>query len=324
MKAVIVREPGGIEELEWAQADAPTVGPGEVLVDVAATAVNRADLLQRQGFYPPPPGASPILGLECAGTISALGQGVAGLAIGDQVCALLSGGGYAEQVAVPVGQVMPLPPGVDVITAASIPEVACTVWSNLIDVARLQSGEVLLLHGGGGGIGTHAIQLAKALGATVAVTAGSQEKLDMCAQLGADILINYRDQDFVEVLKSEVGGVNVVLDNMGAKYLERNVRVLANDGRIVIIGMQGGVKAELNIAALLNKRGTIAATSLRARPTEQKAAICAAVAETVWPMFGDGRVRPVVDTTIPITEVAAAHQRMQDSVHTGKIILTVA
>ena len=323
MKAVVVREPGGVDQLAWDEVPAPALQPGEVLIDVAATAVNRADLLQRQGFYPPPPGASDILGLECSGTVAAIAPDVTGFAPGDQVCALLSGGGYAEQVAVPAGQVMPLPPGVDLVTAASIPEVACTVWSNLIDVARLQAGEVVLLHGGAGGIGTHAIQLAKALGATVAVTAGSAEKLALCADLGADICINYRDEDFVDVLKTQTGGANVILDNMGAKYLERNVNALAADGRIVIIGMQGGVKAELNIGKLLTKRGTLAATSLRARPTAQKAAICQAVVANVWPMFADGRIRPIVDTTCAITEVAAAHQRMQDSTHSGKIVLTV-
>ena len=323
MKAVVVREPGGVDQLAWDEVPPPALQPGEVLIDVAATAVNRADLLQRQGFYPPPPGASDILGLECSGTVAAIAPDVTGFAPGDQVCALLSGGGYAEQVAVPAGQVMPLPPGVDLVTAASIPEVACTVWSNLIDVARLQAGEVVLLHGGAGGIGTHAIQLAKALGATVAVTAGSAEKLALCADLGADICINYRDEDFVDVLKTQAGGANVILDNMGAKYLERNVNALAADGRIVIIGMQGGVKAELNIGKLLTKRGTLAATSLRARPTAQKAAICQAVVANVWPMFADGRIRPIVDTTCAITEVAAAHQRMQDSTHSGKIVLTV-
>ncbi|MGB3674977.1 MAG: NAD(P)H-quinone oxidoreductase, partial [Candidatus Nanopelagicales bacterium] len=230
MKAVVVREPGGVDQLAWDEVPAPALQPGEVLIDVAATAVNRADLLQRQGFYPPPPGASDILGLECSGTVAAIAPDVTGFAPGDQVCALLSGGGYAEQVAVPAGQVMPLPPGVDLATAASIPEVACTVWSNLIDVARLQAGEVVLLHGGAGGIGTHAIQLAKALGATVAVTAGSAEKLALCADLGADICINYRDEDFVDVLKTQAGGANVILDNMGAKYLERNVNALAADG----------------------------------------------------------------------------------------------
>ena len=324
MKAVVVTEPGGVEQLRWDEAPAPSLRAGEVLIDVAATAVNRADLLQRQGFYPPPPGASEILGLECSGTVAVVAPDVTGIAVGDEVCALLSGGGYAQQVAVPAGQVMPLPGGVDLVTAASIPEVACTVWSNLIDVAHLQTGEVVLLHGGAGGIGTHAIQLAKALGATVAVTAGSAEKLALCAELGADICINYRDQDFVAILKDQTGGANVILDNMGAKYLERNVNALAADGRIVIIGMQGGVKAELNIGKLLTKRGTLAATSLRARPSAQKAAICQAVVANVWPMFADGRIRPVVDTRIPIAEVAPAHQRMQDSTHSGKILLTVA
>ena len=323
MYAVVVTEPGGPESMTWSQVPDPTLGPGEVLIDVAATAVNRADVLQRQGFYPPPPGASDILGLECSGTIAQVAADVTGLAVGDEVCALLTGGGYAQQVAVPATQVMPLPPNVDLVTAASIPEVACTVWSNLINVAQLQPGELVLLHGGSGGIGTHAIQVSKALGAEVAVTAGSPEKLAYCAELGADICVNYREQDFVEVLKEAGHGADVILDNMGAKYLERNVNARAPDGRIVIIGMQGGIKAELNLAALLGKRGAIHATSLRGRPLDQKAAICAEVAANVWPMFETGSVVPIVDTVMPITEVAAAHQRMQDSTHIGKIILTV-
>lgn len=309
--------------MSWAEVPEPILAPGEVLIDVAATAVNRADVLQRQGFYPPPPGASDILGLECSGTVTAVADDVTSVAVGDQVCALLTGGGYAEKVAVPAGRVMTLPPGIDLVTAASIPEVACTVWSNLINVARVQPGELVLIHGGSGGIGTHAIQVCKALGVTVAVTAGSTEKLARCAELGAEICINYRDQDFVEVLKEAGRGADVILDNMGAKYLERNVSALAPDGRIVIIGMQGGIKAELNLAALLGKRGAIHATSLRGRPLDQKAAICAEVAANVWPMFEAGSVVPIVDTVMPITEVAAAHQRMQDSTHIGKIILAV-
>ena len=323
MYAVVVSEPGGPESMSWVEVPDPTLAPGEVLINVAATAVNRADVLQRQGFYPPPPGASNILGLECSGTVAAVADDVTSVAVGDQVCALLTGGGYAEKVAVPAGQVMALPPGIDVVTAASIPEVACTVWSNLINVARVQPGDLVLIHGGSGGIGTHAIQVCKALGAIVAVTAGSAEKLARCAELGADICINYREQDFVEVIKSAGPGADVILDNMGAKYLERNVSALAPDGRIVIIGMQGGIKAELNLATLLGKRGAIYATSLRGRPLDQKGALCAEVADNVWPMFESGSVVPIIDAVMPIADVVDAHQRMQDSTHIGKILLTI-
>ncbi len=327
MFAVVVSEPGGPENMSWQQAPdavgANGLGDDEVLINVAATAVNRADVLQRMGFYPPPPGASEVIGLECSGTIAAVGNEVTVWQIGDEVCALLTGGGYAEQVVVPAGQVMALPPGIDLVTAASLPEVACTVWSNLIDVARLQPGELVLIHGGSGGIGTHAIQLCKALGATVAVTAGSAEKLARCVELGADIAINYREQDFVEVLKSQSRGADVILDNMGAKYLERNVDALAPDGRLVVIGLQGGIKAELNLAALLGKRGTVSATSLRGRPAEQKAAICAQVAQNVWPLIADGSIVPVVDAVMPIAQVADAHSRMEESSHIGKLILQI-
>jgi putative PIG3 family NAD(P)H quinone oxidoreductase len=323
MFAVSVTEPGGSEQLAWTQVPDPELNDDEVLIGVAATAVNRADIMQRMGFYPPPPGVSEILGLECSGTITAVGADVTRWQVGDQVCALLSGGGYAEKVAVATGQVMPLPPGVDLVNAAGIAEVACTVWSNLINVARLEPGELVLIHGGAGGIGTHAIQLCKALGATVAITAGSDAKVARCLELGADIGINYRDQDFVEVIKSETRGANVILDNMGAKYLERNVAALAPDGRLVIIGLQGGIKAELNIGALLGKRGTIGATSLRGRPADQKAAICREVAQNVWPLFADGSITAIVEAILPIADVAAAHDRMEASSHTGKLILTI-
>lgn len=323
MFAVTVTEPGGSEQLAWTQVPEPELTDDGVLIDVAATAVNRADVMQRMGFYPPPPGVSDVIGLECSGTIAMIGADVTGWKVGDQVCALLTGGGYAEQVAVPAGQVMPLPPGIDVVTAAGLVEVACTVWSNLINVARLQPGELVLIHGGSGGIGTHAIQLCKALGATVAITAGSDAKVARCLELGADIGINYRDQDFVEVIQSESRGADVILDNMGAKYLQRNVAALAPDGRLVIIGLQGGVKAELNIGALLGKRATVCATSLRSRPADQKAAICREVAQNVWPLFADGSITPVVEDVLPITQAAAAHDRMEASTHTGKLILTI-
>ncbi len=324
MRAVIATEPGGPDVLTVAELDDPVPAAGEVVIDVAATAVNRADTLQRQGFYPPPPGASDVLGLECSGTVSAVGEGVETWQVGDRVCALLAGGGYAEKVAVPAGQVMPVPDGIDLVTAGALPEVACTVWSNVFMVAGLRPDETLLVHGGAGGIGTLAIQLAHALGARVLTTAGSAEKLDVCRSLGADVTINYREQDFVEEVRAATDGrgADVILDNMGASYLGRNVDALATEGRLVIIGMQGGSKGELDIGKLLRKRGAVIATSLRARPVEEKAAICAAVVEHVWPLVADGSVRPVVDTTMPLEKAGEAHRLMEESGHVGKIVLT--
>ncbi|MFH8292778.1 NAD(P)H-quinone oxidoreductase [Streptomyces sp. NPDC018059] len=324
MYAITIPEPGGPEALVWAEVPDPVPGEGEVLVEVVAGAVNRADLLQRQGAYNPPPGASPYPGLECAGRITALGPGVSGWTVGDEVCALLSGGGYAEQVAVPAGQLFPVPEGVDLVTAAALPEVTSTVWSNVFMISHLRPGETLLAHGGSSGIGTMAIQLAKAVGAKVAVTAGSKEKLAFCQELGADILINYREQDFVEEIEraTDGAGADVILDNMGAKYLERNVRALAVNGRLSIIGMQGGVKGELNIATLLNKRAAVTATSLRGRPAAEKASIVAAVREHVWPLIAGGHVRPIVDRTVPMSDAAAAHRVLEESSHIGKVLLT--
>jgi putative PIG3 family NAD(P)H quinone oxidoreductase len=325
MRAIVVTDPGGPEVLTLGDAPDPEPGPGEVVVDVAATAVNRADLLQRQGFYPPPPGASEILGLECSGTVAAVGRGVERWQVGDEVCALLAGGGYAEQVLVPAGQVMAVPDGVDLVEAAALPEVACTVWSNVFMVAGLQRGETLLVHGGAGGIGTFAIQLAHALGARVATTAGSEEKLRVCRDLGADIAVSYRDADFVEAVKDATDGhgADVVLDNMGAKYLGRNLDVLATEGRLVVIGMQGGSKGELDIGRLMAKRAAVIGTTLRARPPENKAVICASVEEHVWPRVADGSVRPVVHTRLPLSEAAEAHQVVEDSAHVGKVLLVV-
>jgi putative PIG3 family NAD(P)H quinone oxidoreductase len=325
MHAITIAEPGGPDALVWDEVPDPVPGEGEVLVDVVASAVNRADILQRQGFYNPPPGASRYPGLECSGRIAALGAGVSGWAVGDEVCALLAGGGYAEKVVVPAGQLLPVPEGVDLRQAAALPEVTCTVWSNVFMVAHLRPGETLLVHGGSSGIGTMAIQLAKAAEAKVAVTAGTKEKLDYCAELGADILINYREQDFVEEIRraTDGAGADVILDNMGAKYLDRNVRALAVNGRLAIIGMQGGTKGELNIGALLGKRAAISATSLRARPLDEKAAIVAAVREHVWPLFADGRARPVVDRDLPMNDAAAAHRIVEDSGHIGKVLLVV-
>ncbi len=322
MRAVIASGNGGPSVLSMGEAPDPVAGPGEVLVEVVATAVNRADIIQRQGFYAPPPGESDIIGLECSGVVVALGRDVTEFAVGDEVCALLAGGGYAAHVVVPVGQLMPVPPGVSMIEAAALPEVACTVWSNVFMVAGLQPGERFLVHGGSGGIGTMAIQLATALSAQVFTTAGSAEKLAACADLGADVTINYREEDFVKVL-TEAGGADVILDNMGAKYLARNLDALATSGRLVIIGMQGGTKAELDIGALLRKRAAVVATALRSRPREEKAAICAEVVEHVWPLVTDGLVRPIVHATMPIEDVATAHQLMEDSGHIGKIVLTL-
>jgi putative PIG3 family NAD(P)H quinone oxidoreductase len=325
MRAIVATHPGGPDVLAWQEVANPVAAPGEVLVDVAAAAVNRADLLQRQGLYPPPPGAPEWLGLECSGRVAELGAGVTSLSIGDEVCCLLSGGGYAEQVAVPAGQVMPIPVGVDLITAAGLPEVACTVWSNLVMTARLQRGDWLLIHGGGSGIGTMAIQVARALGARVAVTAGSAAKLARCEELGAEVLINYREQDFVDVIAAETGGrgVDVILDNMAAQYLERNIACLAAGGRLVVIGMQGGVKTEIDLSALLRRNGTLHATTLRGRTPGQKAEICAQVERHVWPWIQTGIVKPVVDRVMPLADAADAHRALEAGDVTGKIILSV-
>ena len=296
MYAITAPDPGGPDALVWGEVPDPTPGAGEVLVEVAAGAVNRADLLQRQGFYPPPPGASAVLGMECSGTVSAIGDGVEGWSVGDEVCALLSAGGYAERVAVPAGQLLPVPPGVGLIEAAALPEVTCTVHAAIVMACHLQAGELLLVHGGGSGIGTFAIQYARAIGARVAVTAGSAEKLQACRELGADVLVNYREQDFVEVVREATDGhgADVVLDNMGATYLGRNVDVLATEGRLFVLGLQGGTKGELNLQQLLVKRASVAAASLRARPAAEKAAIVAGVREHVWPLI-PASVRPIVD-----------------------------
>jgi putative PIG3 family NAD(P)H quinone oxidoreductase len=326
MRAVTVTEPGGPEVLRWEEVPDPVCGPGEVIVDVAATAVNRADLLQRQGLYPPPPGASDILGLECSGVVSEVGDGVTGWAAGDEVCALLSGGGYAERVAVPAGQLLPRPAGVELATAAALPEVTCTVWSNVFLLARLRQGERFLVHGGSSGIGTMAIQLAARAGAQVFTTAGTTAKLDFCRELGAEVLINYREEDFAERVKEESGGagVDVVLDNMGAKYLGRNVDVLADGGRLVSIGMQGGTKAELDLGKLMRKRGSVHATTLRSRPATgrgSKAEVVAAVRHDVWPDVERGVVRPIVDRRLPMSRAADAHRVVEASEHIGKVLL---
>jgi len=324
MHAIVITKPGDPDVLQWTEVPDPVPGPGEVLVDVVASGVNRADLMQRQGFYPPPPGAPPYPGLECSGTVAAVGSGVTGWRLGDAVCALLAGGGYAEKVAVPAGQLLPAPASVSLVHAAALPETACTVYSNVFLIAGLKAGETLLVHGGASGIGTTAIQLAKQAGATVAVTAGSAQKLDSCRELGADITINYRDEDFVQKIKDATDGrgADVILDIIGAKYLDRNLDALATDGRIAIIGMQGGRKAELDMGKLMTKRGAISCTTLRARPAEQKAAIVSAVRENVWPLVEAGAIRPVVYRELPFAEAAEAHRIMTASTHTGKILLS--
>ncbi|RLV01487.1 NADPH:quinone oxidoreductase [Streptomyces griseocarneus] len=325
MHAITIPEFGGPEALVWAEVPDPVPGGGEVLVEVVASAVNRADVMQRKGFYPPPSGAPLYPGLECSGRIAALGPGVSGWAVGDEVCALLAGGGYAEKVCVPVGQLLPVPEGLDLASAAALPEVTATVWSNVFMVAHLRPGETLLVHGGGSGIGTMAVQLAKAVGARVAVTAGSKDKLEHCRELGADILIDYREQDFVEELQKVTGGAgaDVILDIVGAKYLARNVEALAVNGRLVIIGLQGGSKAELDLGALLTKRAAVMGTALRSRPLAEKAAIIAAVREHVWPLISGGRVRPVVDRVLPMRSAPEAHRVVEEGSHVGKVLLTV-
>jgi putative PIG3 family NAD(P)H quinone oxidoreductase len=319
MHAIVIEPP---DSLVWTEVPDPVPGDGEVLVEVTAAAVNRADVLQRQGNYAPPPGASAYPGLECSGVISAIGPGVTGHSVGERVCALLAGGGYAEQVAVPAGQLLPIPQGMSVQEAAALPEVACTVWSNVISIARLRKGQTLLVHGGGGGIGTFAIQLGKALGATVIVTARAAKHEEL-RKLGADLAIDYTTDDFVASAKDFTGGrgADVVLDIIGAKYLSRNIDVLATNGRIATIGMQGGRRGELDLGALMAKRGSISATTLRARPVEEKARIVRGVRDQVWPLVDAGAIRPIIDTTLPMADAQAAHRLMEASDHLGKILL---
>jgi len=323
MHAVVVTRPGGPEVMRWLEVPDPVPGPDEVVINVTASGVNRADLLQRQGLYPPPPGAPPYLGLECSGRIAAVGEDVTGWRTGDQVCALLSGGGYAERVAVPAGQVLPVPDHVDVTTAAAFPEATCTVYLNLVQVAGLAKGETLLVHGGASGIGTTAIQLGTALGARVACTAGSPEKLARCRELGADITVNYREEDFVGALReaTDGAGADVILDIMGASYLERNLAALARYGRLVIIGRQGGSRAEIDLGVLHAKQASLHGTTVRARPKDRKAALVAAVRDNVWPLIGSGRVAAVIDRKLPISQAAEAHRAMAASDHIGKILL---
>lgn len=333
MKAITIDSPGGPDVLVWSEVPDAEAAPGEVLIDVAAAGVNRADIMQRQGHYPPPPGASDYLGLECSGRISALGQGVAGWSVGDEVCALLAGGGYAEKVAVPATQILPVPTGVSLVEAAALVEVASTVWSNVfapvpLGPGHLVAGETLLVHGGSSGIGTMAIQLAVAMGNPVLVTVGTAAKAKACLELGATAAINYKDEDFVARAKELTGGRggDVILDNMGAKYLARNIDALAPDGRLVTIGMQGGAKGELDFGLLLSKRASVAATGLRSRPVigaSSKADVVAGVLAQVWPLVDSGAIKAIIDRLVPIADARSAHERMESSEHIGKILLTV-
>nr|XP_043624445.1 quinone oxidoreductase PIG3 [Erigeron canadensis] len=323
MKAVVITTPGGPEVLKLQQVDDPQLNDDAVLIRVAATALNRADTLQRQGMYPPPKGESEYLGLECSGVIESVGKNVSRWKVGDQVCALLSGGGYAEKVVVPAGQVLPIPSGISLKDAASFPEVACTVWSTVFMTSKLSSGETFLIHGGSSGIGTFAIQMAKYLGIKVFVTAGSDEKLKACKEFGADICINYKTEDFVARVKEETGGkgVDVILDNIGGPYFQKNLESLSIDGRLFIIGLMGGVKAEANIALILAKRLTVQGAGLRTRSVEKKAEIVSEVEKNVWPAIAEGKVKPVVYKYFPLSEAGEGHKLMETSAHIGKILL---
>ena len=323
MRIATVTEPGGPKNLVIAEAPRPEAGPGEIVVRVVAAGVNRADLLQRQGFYPPPPGTSEVIGLEVSGTVDAIGAGVPGWTVGDPCVALLAGGGYAEYVAVPAGQVIPPPDGIDLVTAGGLIEVAATVVSNF-DHVHLAAGETVLIHGGTGGIGTFAIQYAKAVGARVLTTAGSAEKLALCRELGADVALDYHGDWAADVAEATDGrGVDVILDVIGAKYLESNVAALAIGGRLVVIGLQGGRKGTLDLNRLLSKRATVTATSLRFRPVDQKAAICRAVVERAWPLVASGRITPARESRFPLDRVADAHRQLESGQNIGKVILTL-
>jgi len=325
MRAVVIDQPGGPEVLKLREVPDLMPAPDEVVLATTAAGVNRADLMQRQGFYPPPPGAAPYPGLECSGRVTAVGSAVTGWQPGDPACALLAGGGYAEQVAAPASQLLPLPAGVGLLDAAALPEAACTVYSNVVMYAGLSSGETLLVHGGASGIGTMAIQLGHALGARVVCTAGSADKLTRCRELGADLAVNYRDEDFVSAVTAftDGRGADVILDIIGAAYLPRNVAALATGGRLVVIGLQGGGTGELDLAQLLRKRATVHASTLRSRPPAEKAAIVSRVHAEVWPLVSSGQVRPVIETTLPLAEAVRAHQLMEASGHVGKILLSV-
>ena len=325
MKAVELTEPGEPEVLAVGERAVPAVGPHELLVQVAAAGVNRADIMQRRGHYPPPPGASDVLGLEISGTVTAVGAQVSGWRAGAPVCALLAGGGYAEYCAVPARQCLPVPRGIALVDAAALPEVVLTVWTNVFERGRLAAGETLLVHGGSSGIGTMAIQLATALGSRVFVTAGSAEKCAACEALGAQGAVNYRDTDFVEAVRQAAGdgGVDVILDMVGQEYVQRNLGLLNVEGRLVLIALMSGATAQLNLATLMTRRLTVTGSTLRARTVEQKGAVADAVRNRVWPLIESGRVRPVIHRRFPLSQVAEAHRLMEASTHIGKLLLVV-
>ncbi|MFY0634603.1 MAG: NAD(P)H-quinone oxidoreductase [Vannielia sp.] len=322
MKAVEISKPGAPDVLQLTEVPVPQPGAGEIVIKVAFAGVNRPDALQRAGAYDPPPDASPLPGLECSGEVVAVGEG-AGWAVGDKVCALLPGGGYAEYVKCPAAHALPVPEGMGMKEAACLPETFYTVYSNVFMRGRLKAGEVFLIHGGSSGIGTTAIQLATAFGARVFATAGSKEKCDACLELGAERAINYREEDFVEVMKGE-GGANLILDMVGGDYIPRNVQALAMEGRMVHIAFLGGPKAELNFAQVMARRLTITGSTLRPQSVAAKAEIAAELKEKVWPLLASGRVAPVMDSTFALAEAAKAHARMESSEHIGKIVLEVA
>ena len=325
MTAIEIAEPGGPEVLVPAERPLPEPGMGEVLVGVAAAGVNRPDVFQRQGGYPPPPGASDIPGLEIAGTVAALGPGAQGWQLGDAVCALVTGGGYGEYCAAPTAQCLPVPEGFDMVKAAALPETFFTVWENVFRRGRLEGGERLLVHGGSSGIGTTAIQIASARGARVFATAGSGEKCAACEKLGAERAINYREEDFVDVVKELTGGegVDVVLDMVGGDYIARDVKALRPEGRLVFIAFLGGSRAEFDFLPVMMKRLAIMGSTLRPRSVEEKGAIAAELLREVWPLLDAGRIAPVIDSTYPLAEAAEAHARMESSAHIGKIVLTM-
>ncbi|MCW8845057.1 MAG: NAD(P)H-quinone oxidoreductase [Gammaproteobacteria bacterium] len=321
-----IRAPGAPEVLVSGTRPIPVPDPGEVLLKVAAAGVNRPDVFQRKGFYPPPAGASDILGLEVSGEVVALGDGVSRLSVGDKVCALLAGGGYAEYATAPEPQCLPVPAGLSMLEAAALPETYFTVWSTVFERGGLKAGETLLVHGGSSGIGTTAIQLASALGATVYATAGSKEKCRACTDLGAALAVNYKEEDFVEMLREATGGrgVDLILDMVAGSYLERNVTLAAVDGRIVIIAFLGGTRAEMDWRPVMVKRLTITGSTLRPRTVEEKGAIARALQEKVWPLLESGQVRPVISKVFPLEQAAQAHALMESSEHIGKIMLEIS
>jgi len=323
VKAIVAREPGPPDVLELRDVEAPSPGPNEVLIRVAAAGVNRADLLQRQGHYQPPPGVSAILGMEVSGTIAEVGVKVSNWAIDDTCVALLAGGGYAEYVAVSAGQVVPPPLGVELVAAAGVIEVAATVYSN-VELVGLAMGDQFLVHGGAGGIGSFAIQYAKSLGATVIATAGSDDKLNYCRSIGADHAISYRDDWPAAVGAIAPDGIHMILDNIGAKYLDDHLKLIATDGVLVIIGLQGGRSGMLDLASLMRRRGLITGNLLRARTVAEKAAICRGLVQNVWPLIADDTIKQPPLTVFPLAEAGAAHARLESGENTGKIILSVA